>query len=185
MLLDRGKLIRVNNMTHEQIALTQLNLAEWQLWVTGLAIFLGPLTGVLFTLWFQSRKDKNNQKQHLFLILMAHRKSYPPTFELVNGLNLIDVVFAEHRRVVELWHEYYDLLCHNPVNWQLTEPKYLDLLAEMAKILGYDKLAQTDISKFYSPRAHGDQTQLLQDTQNELLRVLKNTERFVVVPRNE
>lgn len=172
-------------MSPEQISLAQLNLAQWQLWVTGFAIFLGPLAGVLFTLWFQSRKDKKDQKQRLFLILMAHRKSNPPTFDLVNGLNLIDVVFAEHRRAVELWHEYYDLLCHDPVNWQLAEPKYLDLLAEMAKILGYDKLAQTDISKFYSPKAHGDQAQLSQNTQNELLRVLKNTERFVVVPKDE
>lgn len=172
-------------MTPEHIAVEQLNLAYWQLWITGSAIFLGPLVGVIFTLWFQSRKDKKNQKQHLFFILMAHRKSNPPTFDWVNGLNLIDVVFAEHRQVVRLWHEYYDLLCHDPVNWQLVEPKYLDLLAEMAKILGYDKLAQTDISKFYSPRAHGDQTQLSQETQSELLRVLKNTEHLVVVPRNE
>jgi len=84
-----------------------------------------------------------------------------------------------------LWHKYYDLLCHDPVNWQLAEPKYLDLLAEMARILGYNKLAQTDISKFYSPRAHGDQAQLSQETQSELLRVLKNTERLVIVARDQ
>lgn len=172
-------------MTPEQISIAQINLAQWQLWVTGLAIFLGPLAGVLFTLWFQSRKDKKDQKQRLFLILMAHRKSNPPTFDLVNSLNLVDVVFADSRQVVTLWHQYYDLLCQTPVNWHLAEAKYLDLLSEMAKVLGYNDLSQTDISRFYSPVAHGNQAQLSLETQLELLRILKGTGRFVVEQRND
>lgn len=172
-------------MTPEQISIAQVNLAQWQLWVTGLAIFLGPLAGVIFTLWFQSRKDKKDQKQRLFLILMAHRKSNPPTFDLVNGLNLVDVVFADSRQVVTLWHQYYDLLCQVPVNWHLAEAKYLDLLSEMAKVLSYTDLSQTDISRFYSPVAHGNQAQLSLETQLELLRILKGTGRFVVEQRND
>jgi len=172
-------------MTPEQISIAHLNLSQWQLWVTGLAIFLGPLAGVLFTLWFQSRKDKKDQKQRLFIILMAHRKSNPPTFDLVNSLNLIDVVFADSRQVVTLWHQYYDLLCQVPVNWHLAESKYLDLLSEMAKVLGYNDLSQTDISRFYSPVAHGNQAQLSLETQLELLRILKGTGRFVVEQRND
>lgn len=172
-------------MTPEQISIAQLNLAQWQLWITGLAIFLGPLAGVLFTLWFQSRKDRKDQKQRLFLILMAHRKSNPPTFDLVSSLNLVDVVFADNRLVVTLWHQYYDLLCQVSVNWNLAESKYLDLLSKMAKALGYHDLSQTDISRFYSPVAHGNQAQLSLETQLELLRILKGTGRFVVEQRND
>lgn len=172
-------------MTIEQIAIEQLNLAQLQLWITALAIFLGPLAGVIYTLWFQSRRDKNYQKQHLFLVLMTYRKSNPPTFEQVNSLNLIDVVFSENRQVVEIWHQYFDLICQNPVNWTIASAKYNDLLIEIAKILGYTHLSQTDISKFYSPQAHGDQAQLTQATQTELLRVLKNTKSFIVAPKDQ
>lgn len=162
-------------MTANEIAYAQLITSQWQLWVTGLAIFIGPLAGVIFTLWFQSRKEKNDAKNRLFLNLMAHRKSNPPTFDLVNGLNLIDAVFSKHRSVVQLWHEYYDLLCQNPVNWHLAEAKYLDLLSEMARILGYSGMSQTAIARFYSPNAHINQAQLNLDIQIELLRVLKSS----------
>lgn len=169
-------------MTPDQIALAQLEVDKLQAWITGLAIFLGPLLGVIFTLWFKKRKEQADQQQRLFLTLMAHRKSNPPTFDFVNALNLIDVVFAQHRRVVSLWHEYYDMLCQNTVNWHLAEAKYLDLLFEMARALGYKSLAQTEISKFYSPVAHGNQSQ---ETQQELLRVLKATACFEVEPKTE
>ena len=139
---------------------------------------------MLFTLWFQRRKEAKDAQQRLFLTLMAYRRSNPPTYDWVNSLNLIDVVFAKHRNVVALWHEYYDLLCQEPVNGHLSESKYLDLLAAMARVLGYKDLSQTDISKFYSPRAHGNQAQLAQETQLELFRVLKNTERIVVEPKH-
>jgi hypothetical protein len=165
-------------MTPDQLAIAQLEVAKIQTGITALAIFLGPLAGVIFTLWFQKRKESKDAKQRLFLTLMAHRKANPPTFDLVNGLNLIDVVFAEHREVVSLWHQYYDLLCQSPVNWHLAEPKYLDLLSEMARVMGYGNLLQTDISRFYSPIAHGNQAQLNQDIQQELLRVLKNSNSF-------
>lgn len=187
-MVDRRKpfnnLLGLFTMTPDQIALANLDVAKFQAWITALAIFLGPLAGVLFTLWFQGRKDRKDQKQRLFLILMAHRKSNPPTFDLVNGLNLIDVVFSQHRQVVDLWHQYYDLLCQTPVNWHLAESKYLDLLSEMAKVLGYSDLSQTDISRFYSPIAHGNQAQLSISTQLEFLRVLQNTARVSVEPRD-
>jgi hypothetical protein len=164
-------------MSAEQLALQQLSLSQWQLWITGAAILLGPLAGVVFTLWFQGRKEKRDAKNRLFLALMAHRKLRPPTFDLVNGLNLIDAVFARHPSVVRLWHEYYDLLCHSPVNDHLAEAKYLDLLSDMAKALGYTSLSQTDIARFYSPIAHGSQAQLNNEIQLELLQFLRTFNR--------
>ncbi len=113
---------------------------------------------------------------------MAHRKSNPPTFDLVNGLNLIDAVFSKDRKVVELWHQYYDFLSQTPVNWHLAEAKYLDLLSEMARVLGYSELSQTSIARFYSPAAHGNQAQLNIDIQLELLRVLKGSHSLKAVP---
>jgi len=150
-----------------------------------LAVIIGPIIAVLITLWYQSYKQQRDNQHKLFTILMAHRKSNPPPFDLVNGLNLIDIVFSKHRKIVDLWHEYFDLLCQDPVNWGIAEPKYLDLLANMAKVLGYKNLLQTDISRFYSPKAHGNQAEINEKIQAEWLRVLQNTAAFVVTKKED
>lgn len=150
-----------------------------------IAIIIGPIVAVIITLIYQSDKEKRDAQHRLFTILMAHRKSNPPTFDLVNGLNLIDVVFSKHRKIVDLWHEYFYLLCQRPVNWTIADSKYLDLLANMAKVLGYKNLLQTDISRFYNPEAHGKQSDLNRKLQEAFLRVLENTSAFVVTKKEE
>jgi hypothetical protein len=150
--------------------------------LTIVAIFLGPLVAVWITLWWQGSKDRRDAQRQLFVKLMAQRKTYPPPYEWVNALNVIDVVFADHQSVVARWHEYYDLLSQKePTPAQ--SYKYLEMLSEMAKVLGFRSLQQTDIDKFYSPYVHGTQAQMLAETQAELLRVLKNTGHFVVAPK--
>jgi len=121
----------------------------------------------------------------LFLTLMAHRKSMPPTVDRVNSLNLIDVVYAAHPKVLQLWHEYYDLLHTQPPNFELWEHKHVDMLSEMAQVLGYKKLKQTEIEKFYTPVAHGTQVELNEKIQREFLRVLENTAALVVTKKEE
>lgn len=142
------------------------------------AVIIGPIVAVLITLWYQSRKEKRDAKIRLFLNLMAHRKSNPPTFERVNSLNLIDVVFAGHPTVLQLWHEYYDLLHTQPSNFEQWEHKHIDMLSEMGRVLGYKKLKQTEIEKFYTPVAHGTMAELNEKTQREFLRVLENSVSF-------
>ena len=139
------------------------------------AIVFGPVSAVTITLAYQKYKEKRDAKIRLFLTLMAHRKSLPPTFAWVESLNLIDVVFAKHPKVVQLWHEYYDFLHEETKDYTKREHKYLELLSLMAKSLGFPNLQQTDIDKFYTPIAHGDQAELNHKVQIELLRVLQNT----------
>jgi hypothetical protein len=150
-----------------------------------LALFLSPVIPVIITLWWQSRKEKREGKRKLFITLMAHRKAFPPTIEWVNSLNLIDVVFASHSKVVDLWHQYYSQLHQKDMteNAQAREHTYLQLLSEMAKVLGYKRLQQTDIDKYYSPQAHGNQLELNYKTQREFLRVLEATAKFETAPK--
>lgn len=151
---------------------------ELQLAINILAIILGPIIAVIITLAHQNHKEKRDTKMRLFLTLMAHRKSFPPTFAWVESLNLIDVVFAKHPKVVQLWHEYYDYLHEETKDYTKRDHKYLELLSVMAKTLGYKNLQQTDIDKFYTPIAHGDQAALNYKVQIEFLRVLQNTGAF-------
>ena len=147
-----------------------------------IAVIVGPIFAVGITLWWQQRKEKRDAKERLFLTLMAHRRAFPPTIEWVNALNVIDVVFAEHHQVVQLWHEYYSSLVNPPANenYQQREHTYLLMLSAMARSLGYRRLEQTDIDKFYSPQVHADQMHLNWKCQTEWLRVLQSTNKLNV-----
>jgi hypothetical protein len=151
-----------------------------------IAIVVGPIIAVVITLWWQERKEHRDAKRRLFLTLMAQRRSVPPTTDWVNALNVIDVVFADQRQVVKLWHEFYVLLVNPPTNqnFQAREHTYLLMLSSMARSLGYKRLEQTDIDKFYTPQAHGDQVQLNWQCQTEWLRVLQSTNKLNVEPKS-
>jgi hypothetical protein len=151
-----------------------------------IAIVVGPLFAVLITLWWQERKEKRDKKINLFTMLLAYRKSYPVSPEWARGLNVIDVVFQDHPRVLELWHQYYDMLMvQHPDEGQKTAQnhKYLELMSEIAKDLGFAKLQQTEIDKFYIPQAHADDANLNAAVRLEFLRVLQGSARFVVDPK--
>ena len=150
-----------------------------------IAVITGPIFAVVITLMWQQRKEKRDAKERLFLTLMAHRRAFPPPIEWVNALNVIDVVFADHHQVVELWHGYYATLANPPANenYQQREHTYLQMLSAMARALGYRRLEQTDIDKFYSPQAHGNQLALNFQCQTEWLRVLQSTNKLNVEPK--
>ncbi len=170
-------------MTPDQIAIATLEIQKIQTLITAVAIFLGPLAGVLFALWFQGRKERRDAKLQLFLALMAERKSPRTSGHVAQSLNKIDVVFSDSQSIKNLWHEYYALL-HQPPG----EPrvhKWLELLAAMAKELRYSHLSQIDLDKFYIPQGHVDDAEFQQKVAQQWSRVLENTERFVVVPKDE
>jgi hypothetical protein len=85
--------------------------------------------------------------------------------------------------VVDLWHKYYALLSQPP--GEERNHTWLELLTEMAADLRYSNLKQTDLDKFYIPQGHVDQLDFQREVQVEWLRVLRNTERFVVEQRSE
>jgi|GEM_PF-1124555 len=148
------------------------------------AILLSPVIAVCITLWYQNYKAKQKEKINLFLTLMANRKTFPRPYSVVNNLNTIDLVFQKHTSVLILWHQYYDSLHQKAenVDWEKQNHLYLDMLTEMARILGYKNLKQTEIDKFYTPISFDKQIEISQELQHELLRVLKGTSRFLVFP---
>lgn len=143
-----------------------------------LVIILGPAIAVIITLAYQKYKAKKDIKHRAFLVLMAHRKSIPPTRAMVEVLNTLDVVFANNRTIVDLWHKYYILLGQAPSEERVHT--WLELLGAIAADLNYPTVKQTDLDKFYIPQGHVDQIELQLKIQNEMLRVLENTSSLVV-----
>lgn len=170
-------------MNPQELAEAQVHIASLQLWITGLAIFLGPLAGVLFTLWFQNRKEKKAAQQQLFITLMGERKGLKISPVMASALNTIDVVYSASPKVRELWHKYYTLLSQPP--GEERGHTWLELLTAMADELGYPRLKQTDLDKFYVPQGHVDEMEFQRRAAGQWLRVLENTERFLVEPRQD
>ena len=158
-------------------------------WVNILAILLSPVVAVLVTLYLQSRREKRNQKLWIFNTLIGTRHS-PIIEENVRALNMIDVVFHDSQRVRELWHEYFNMLgnegLNNPQGWAQRQKKNLEMITEMAKVLGYGKaITHLDVDRVYYPVGLGAQSQKAQEIAEELLRVLKASGGVQFAPRGE
>src|ERR1017187_9002244 len=132
------------------------------------------------TLWWQQRKEKRSFQINVFSTLMMHRKANPPTADWVNCVNLIDVVFAENKDVLAKWHELYGILCiPAQIGTEIHQRTYIEMLSEMAKALGFNKLQQTDIDKFYSPQAYAVQAAAQQELQNLARGFFENVNRLI------
>lgn len=161
-------------------------LIEWSIRLgdifTIIAILAGPLAAVWITFAVQSRRDHRAAKMHTFLTLLSERKKlYTPAG--VDALNTIDVVFADNQKVLNLWHKYYGLLLF-PANEERGHT-WLEMLQEMAFDLNYPRLTQTTLDKFYMPQGHVDDYQRQQRLTEALLRVLEQTEKVLLVPKDK
>ncbi|MBI4965918.1 MAG: hypothetical protein HY913_21750 [Desulfomonile tiedjei] len=153
--------------------------------LTLVATISGPSIAIIlsfgFSIWYQYYRRKLEAQQRLFEVLMAYRAGGFQSSELVNSLNLIDVIFANKPRIIELWHNYYNLSSQQsrPGNEGLLHYAYLDLLSGIAKSLRYP-LTQTDVARHYNPEAYAEPLVLEYQIRHELLRVLKDTARIAV-----
>ncbi len=156
----------------------------WYLIATIASPFLAAGLTALLTLSWQNRKEKREAKLRVFASLMSVRGNilnFQAAQEWAKSLNLIDVVFHDAPEVLKIWHELYAML-----QYKEEQPgqghKNIELLAAMAKDLGYKNLSQTDIDKAHFPKALADPIAKANEVQDEFLRVLKKTDSLVVQP---
>ena len=148
--------------------------------LTLFAILLSPLIAVLITVWLQNRKENRATKLWVFNTLIATRHT-PVIDENVRALNMVDVIFHDCAGVRKLWHEYFDMLNNEGLNnqngWQTRQKKNLEMITEMAKVLGYGQaITYLDVDRVYYPFGLGEQSKRAQEISDELLRVLKGTQ---------
>ena len=113
-------------------------------WITIAAIILGPILAVVTQLWWQSRKQKRDQKLWVFGTLMTMRGS-SLSQDYVKALNFIDVVFYKNTMVREKWKKLlthlssaaYKAVPILPNTIERTRDLIAELLVEMAKDLGF------------------------------------------------
>lgn len=144
-----------------------------------LATLLSPLIAVLVTRWQQERAEKQQAKLYLFNTLMATRHT-PITEENVRALNMIDVLFFDKPTVRGLWREYFEMLSNSGLDnlegYKTRQTKNLELINEMAKVLGYGQaISHIDVDRVYYPKGLVQQGEEGAELTRELLRVLRAT----------
>lgn len=127
-----------------------------------IAIIVIPITAVLIGQWLQNRSEKRKDKMQIFKVLMTAR-IYGWTVESVQALNVIDIVFADDKKVRTAWVQLHNKYCvENPAQTQFEQIKMAQykLLEEISNSLGYkDKITWESIQNPYVPNGFVQQWQ--------------------------
>ena len=140
-----------------------------------IVIIVAPIVAVIIGQYLQDREKKRMDKMDIFKTLMISR-GMGWSIESVKALNIIEVVFADDKKVLRQWKIYYDKLCvESPTETELSKIKTEGdkLLDMMAKSLGYkDKVTWETIQKPYVPKGLKDNMNQQQQYQNAQLSVM-------------
>lgn len=144
------------------------------------AIIIIPIVAVIIGQKLQDRSERRKDKMNIFRTLMTNRLYGWASFECVNALNMIDIVFAKDKKVREQWQKYYKAVnITNPSADDLNKIQVEEnnLLKEIGKALGYkDKVTLQVIEHPYIPVGISNQIyqqQLNQNNYNELLQIFR------------
>jgi len=170
--------------TTQIVQAAAMTAKDWYPILIGAAsAILAAIGAVILTLAWQARKEKRDLKMRLFFTLMTHRKSDPPHFEWVHAVNMIDVIFADKEDVVAAWRALWNILNDKEkVGSQAHQHANLHMLSTMAQSLGFKKLQQIDIDKFYSPQAYVNQAAAAQEIQNLARAFFENVNKLITAP---
>ena len=152
-----------------------------------IAIIIIPIIAVIVGQWLQTRSEKRKDKMHIFKTLMTSRV-YGWTQESVHCLNIIDIVFADDKKVRNAWKDLYDKYCvQNPDESQLKkiETAQYKLLETMAVSLGYkDKVTWETIQNPYIPKGMLRQIEAQNQSQQAYNNLLLNIQQMMPQSKN-
>lgn len=151
-----------------------------------IAIFIIPVVAVIVGQHLQNRAEKiRNDKMHIFKVLMTSR-IYGWTQESVHCLNIIDIVFADDKKVRDAWKDLYDKYCvENPDETQIKKIQNAQykLLETMTNSLGYkDKVTWETIQNPYIPKGMLQQINERNQSQQAYNNLLLNMQHMI--PKN-
>ena len=150
-----------------------------------IAIFIIPVVAVIVGQHLQNRAEIRKDKMHIFKVLMTSR-IYGWTQESVHCLNIIDIVFADDKKVRDAWKDLYDKYCvENPDETQIKKIQNAQykLLETMANSLGYkDKVTWETIQNPYIPKGMLQQINERNQSQQAYNNLLLNMQH--IIPKN-
>ena len=132
-------------------------------WIIIITSLISGILATILTIIVQRISEVKKTKRDIFEILMSHRYMIPDKTN-VEALNKIDVVFYKNETVIKAWREFLitaDAANTSPNKVTEVNDKYLRLLEEIAKIIGYSKINWENIKKYYFPQ--GLSTKILEE----------------------
>ena len=148
------------------------------------ALLLSPLIASIVSSRLQERREKRRDKMQIFKALMTSRV-YGITYDNINALNTIDIVFSDDEKVRTAWKELYEKYSlENPSELQLESIKKTQdkLIEAVAVSLGYkDVITWENIQKPYIPRGFVVNQKKQEELQTCMLEALN---RFAGKPKN-
>ena len=150
-----------------------------------IALIVIPILAVLIGHWCQISSEKRKDKLQIFKTLMTAR-IYGWTVDSVHALNIIDIVFANDRKVRTAWKDLNDKYhVMNPDDSQLkkVEQAQYKLLEAIANSLGYkDKITWETIQNPYIPDGLRMQLEAQKQSQQAYMNVLNSMSQMI--PKN-
>ena len=147
-----------------------------------IAIIVIPIAAVWIGQWLQSRAEKRKDKMQIFKILMTSR-IYGWTPDSVHALNIIDIVFADDRKVRSAWKDLNDKYhVTNPDQQHLKkiEQAQYKLLEAISNSLGYkDKITWETIQNPYIPDGMFMQIEAHKKSQQNYFDLLANMSKMM------
>ena len=147
-----------------------------------IAIIVIPILAVLIGQWLQTRSEKRKDKMQIFKTLMTAR-IYGWTVDSVHVLNVIDIVFANDKKVRAAWKDLNDKYhVTNPDETQLKkiEQAQHKLLEAISNSLGYkDKITWETIQNPYIPDGLRLQMEAQKQSQQAYLNVLNGMSQMI------
>ena len=137
-------------------------------WTILTSVGASLLTFLVTTIFYQSNREKKQEKIAVFKTLMATRGIRD--YEAVKALNSIDVVFSDCKSVLTAWHRFQKSLVFEGQSTPEKEDEiYVSetkMFEAMAKNLGYRNITWDILDKQYCPRWLSD-AQRAQAKQNK------------------
>lgn len=162
--------------------------------ITVVALIAGPFIAVRAQRRLEVAAEHRQRRRQLFRTLMATRAARMSPMH-VESLNLIDTDFggeeqsAGDKAVIDAWHVYLDSLDWNnsdeatlAAQIQASEEKFIELLFQMSRALGYQFDKPYLRKGIYSPTGHSAQEQRQREAQDRLFRVLGGEQAIVIRP---
>lgn len=123
-------------------------------WIIIITSLISGILATILTIIVQRISEVKRSKRDIFEILMSHRYMIPDKIN-VEALNKIDVVFYKDESVRKSWGEFLAAAYaakETPNRTTDVNDKYLRLLEEIAKVIGYNNINWENIKKYYFPQ---------------------------------
>ncbi len=133
-----------------------LCLQQYSQIITNILLLIAITIIPLLVYHLQKWRDIYQEKCSLFHVLMSYRKNdvfYP---EFLSALNVVEVVFHKHQKVVQTFRCYRDVCMIPESPSGVREQKFLDMMSEISKALSFRRLYRNDIQKVLSEKDISD-----------------------------